>query len=231
MTEEGPLFRRSQCNSLCVRLCHKDGFYLDSVCFYIKFAMINLKNSIMKKAYSFIIVLSLALGPMIAGVFGQEKAATPVEVQNLMKFIGMWKGDMTMKDSQQKTFSIKQTVVCTPIAGGSGIYIEEVSESPDMGKMTGSDIMGYDPYAKQLHCFTVDNMGTAHDHLCTWKNDNHLYMEHNSVRDGKTYQEKIDMVFTDKTHLQFSMTTYVDGKTMETGEGTMNKTAYTKAED
>jgi len=174
----------------------------------------------------------MAIVILSAGAKAQQgNAATPPEVQNLMKFVGMWKGNMTMTDSQQKTHTIKQTVVCTPIAGGNGIYVEEAAESAEMGKMTGSDIMGYDPYAKQLHCFTVDNMGTAHDHLCTWKSDDHLYMEHNSMRDGKNYQEKIDMIFKGKDMMQFSMTTWSDGKQMETMDGAMMKSGYTKAED
>ncbi len=171
----------------------------------------------------FALAVLLLLGPALVSVAQKGDAAGPAEVQNLKIFIGTWKGNMTMKDAMQKSYPVAQTFICTSIAGGNGIYVEEIAESPEMGKMVGSDLIGYDPYGKQMHCFTVDNMGTAHDHLCSWKNDNQFYLEHNSMRDGKKYQEQIDLVFKGTDVMEMNLRVYVDGKLSETVTGSVKK--------
>lgn len=48
---------------------------------------------------------------------------------------------------------------------GSGLYMDESATMSDLGKLDGGNIIGYDPYDKKLHWFSVDNFGTTHDHI------------------------------------------------------------------
>jgi hypothetical protein len=48
-------------------------------------------------------------------------------------------------------------------------------------------------------------------------------MEHNSMREGKAYQEKIDLVFKGKDTVDFSVISSLDGTVTETSTGTVKK--------
>ena len=172
------------------------------------------------------IILLLFAGLSMAAS-AQEKANTiPPQVQKFKRFVGTWTATVTMKDDQQKTHTFTQKFVFSSIAGGNGLYAEESADSPEFGKMTGSDLLGYDPYEKQIHCYTVDNMGTTHDHICTWKSDDNFYMEHNSIRNGKKYTEKINLVFKGNDTIDATMTSFLDGKVSESSTAT-----YTRNKD
>jgi hypothetical protein len=177
----------------------------------------------MKRLIKTCTVLLLLIGLSIS-VTAQEQANTiPPQVQKFKRFIGTWTATVNLRDDQQKIHNFKQQFVFTSIADGNGLYVEELADSPEFGKMAGSDLIGYDPYEKLIHCYTVDNMGTTHDHICTWKSDDNFYMEHNSIRNGKKYAEKINIVFKGNDSMEASMTSLLDGKV------TMSSTAtYTR---
>jgi hypothetical protein len=151
--------------------------------------------------------------------YGQNNAtAIPDQVKKLDKFVGSWKGDLVYShDNAQDRMT--STMTFKTVSGGFGVYADETSASPTLGTMKGADLMGYDPYTKEIHCFTVDNMGTTHDHICQWKSDNEFYLEHSSTRDGKKYQEKIYCTFKGTNEIVYKADIYLDGKLTESTTG------------
>jgi hypothetical protein len=150
--------------------------------------------------------------------FSQEgKPQIPDAVKKGEVWIGKWSGSMTM-NMDGKTYKPQATWTFRKVAGGFGILLEEVAKDPKLGEMLSTDLMGYDPYDQKIHVYTVDNMGTCHEHLCEWKNPGMFYLEHNSTRDGKTFTEKIDMVMKGNDSFESHYTSYLDGK--ESGSGT-----------
>jgi hypothetical protein len=109
------------------------------------------------------------------------------------------------------------------VAGGHGVYLEETVTDPASGTLKSSDLMGFDPYDKKIHVYTVDNMGTCHDHICEWKSPEHFYLEHNSMRDGKVYIEKINMVMKGNDSFESDYKAILDGKIVGTGQGTLTR--------
>ncbi len=157
-------------------------------------------------------------------ISAQQSSTIPAEVQKLDKFLGSWKGTLTDIHQKEQT-QVTAQITFKPVAGGWGLYAEELDSDPKSGELKGVDLMGYDPYAKKLHCYTVDNTGTTHDHLCTWKSDNVFYMEHNSMRDGKSYQEKITCTFKGKDQIDFKLETFIGGQLDETLAGLYNRSS------
>ena len=152
-----------------------------------------------------------------------KKAALPDDQALLQKFVGKWSGTTNSTDDKKQSLKIMTYMNFSSVADGNGIYGVEYFDDPKAGKLRASYLFGYDPYQKKIHFYAIDNMGTCHDHDCTWKTPDHFYVEHNSVRDGKAYKESIDLIFKDKNTLEFSETVTLDGSIIETDKASFKK--------
>jgi hypothetical protein len=84
-------------------------------------------------------------------------------------------------------------------------------------------IGGFEPYDSKIKWFSVDNMGTTHEHVGDWETPDHLFIEHDGIRGGKKYVEKIDFVFNGKTEFDFTLVGTLDGVEAERGEAIFHK--------
>jgi hypothetical protein len=152
-----------------------------------------------------------------------KKAALPDDQARLQMFVGKWVANVVMTNDKKQTFRIVSHMEYSSIADGDGVYGVETFDDTKLGKFRASYLLGYDPYEKKIHFYAIDNLGTCHDHDCSWKTPDHFYLEHNSTRDRKAYKEMIDLVFKDKNTVEFSETASLDGKVFETDKGTYKK--------
>ncbi|MCX6246132.1 MAG: hypothetical protein NTW10_00225 [Bacteroidetes bacterium] len=167
------------------------------------------------------LVSAAAMILMISSVYSQEQKID-AGISNFSKYLGTWHSHFTMK-AGGKTEVVDYTVVYTPVAEGHGVYMEETATSPTMGNYKCSNLIGYDPYAKKLHWYSVDNMGTAHDHTFTWVTPDHFTLAHSSLRDGKKYTESIDCKYKSENSCFLSYVVTLDGKEVEKSEGTFDR--------
>ncbi len=149
----------------------------------------------------------------------QSMSAT---LKNAQVWIGKWQGSFTMT-MEDKNYNPSGTWTFTPVAGGSGMMLSEEVSDPALGQMSSVDLMGYDPFDKKIHVYTVDNKGTCHDHICEWKSPDHFYLEHNSRRDGKAYMEKIDLGMNGSDAFYTTFTGTMDGKVVSSGKGNFTR--------
>jgi hypothetical protein len=169
------------------------------------------------------LMMTLMAVMAMAGAWAQASApAMPEAVINLSRFSGEWQANVTsiMGD---KTYQFDYTVKASPVAGGRGSYWEEWGTHPDLGEMHTSDLLGYNPADKKLHCYTVDNMGTTLDQICEWKSPDHLYMEYKGMQNGKQVINKTDLNLTSDDEMSFTGSSVLDGKTLWSGSGTFHK--------
>jgi hypothetical protein len=170
-----------------------------------------MKNQI-KNLMTFAILMNI-----FTNIQAQNKpAAQPKVAEEWTKMLGVegsWSGPATLILGA-KTYHFTDYSEFRKTADGSGLLMEEWSTDPELGKMKGTSLIGYNPNDKMIHWFSVDNMGTAHEHTGSWKTPNHFYMEHNSMQEGKKYVEKIDCMFTTKDQLELKVTGTLDGETM-----------------
>lgn len=135
----------------------------------------------------------------------------PVAVKNLMKFNGRWVGNVTIV-TEGKTHKVEYRLIGRSTAGGYGLYLDESFRDSLLGDMKASNLVGYDPNDEKIHWYSVDNHGSTHDHTGSWKSPDSLFMEHNGVRKGKSYQEKISVIFKGREEVQLSLVATLDGK-------------------
>ena len=147
---------------------------------------------------------------------------TPAEISNLMKFVGDWESDATLT-TEGKTVKVNYWVKCKTTADGKGIFADEGFSNPELGTMKGANLAGFDPIDAKVKWFSVDNMGTAHEHIGDWISPEHLVLLHDGTREGKQYVEKLDFIFTSENEMTFKLVGTLDGKQIALGEGVFHK--------
>lgn len=152
----------------------------------------------------------------------EMKPEVPMAVQNLMKFVGDWEAKATLS-MEGKTYHVEYMVSCKKTSDGNGLYADEWFTNPDLGTLKGANLAGYDPYDKKIKWFSVDNMGTTHEHTGEWKTPDHLFIEHAGMREGKKYVEKIDFHFMGENELHFKLAATLNGVDAEKAEGVFRK--------
>lgn len=138
-------------------------------------------------------------------------SSLPVQVKNLMKFLGHWESDATLT-LEGKPYKVIYKFYGKQTANGSGLNMDEGFSHPEVGTMIGANLAGLNPYDSKIHWFSVDNMGTTHEHIGSWLTPDHLYLEHNSIQEGKPFQEKLDLTFHDKDTWDINCFSTLDGK-------------------
>ena len=147
----------------------------------------------------------------------------PQAQKNIMKFQGKWSSNDIKINMGGQTYSGDYTFDCVPVNGNTGIQAHEKFVNKDLGTMLAENLLGYDPNLGQVHLYTIDNMGTTHDHYGYWIDDNHLFLQYQGVVDGKMYVEQLDMVFQGPNKLVFKLNAMLNGETFEQAKGTFVK--------
>jgi hypothetical protein len=94
--------------------------------------------------------------------------------------------------------------------------MHEWADVPELGKFDGENLIGYDPVKKELLWYTVNNVGTTHEHTVTWNSDKEMHLEHNGMLDGKQYKENGTAVFKDPNTVELNIIETLDGKEQST---------------
>lgn len=132
----------------------------------------------------------------------------------LMKWEGKWIGEANLK-MDGKSYTVHYTADFQKTADGSGMQMMEGFTHPDLGTYVGENLIGYNGNDKKIHWFSVDNMGTAHEHLGSWKSPGHFHMEAREIQKGKKFVERIDAKVPDAGTMEFHLTGSLDGKVFE----------------
>jgi len=104
---------------------------------------------------------------VLAGLVCSLSAMTqemPAGQKNLMKFVGNWTCKNVSLTMGGKTYTCEHTVNCSAVNNNTGIAAHEKLVNSELGTLLGESLFGYDPNLQQVHMYSIDNMGTAHDH-------------------------------------------------------------------
>ena len=166
----------------------------------------------MKSKIFFSVLLSVVLLLSTNAAHAQEaKMKEQFAMNNFKQFIGIWEADAVLT-IDGKPHKILYHINFRRAADGKGLYADEWFSDTALGNMKGANLIGYDPYDSKVHWYSVDNMGTTHEHIGDWKGSDDFYMEHNGMREGKKYVEKISMKFNGKGEMEFQLNSTLDGK-------------------
>ena len=172
------------------------------------------------------LILAASLtGAVGLGLASQGANPSPIDaVSNLKKLTGDWVANATLT-IDGKPHKIEYHLSGHEIAAGSGIYVDEWFTDKELGTLRGGNMIGYNPYDDRIHWYSVDNQGTTHEHIGTWTAPDHLVVEHDSTRDGKSYVEKLDVVVRSAGELDFHPVGTLGGQEVEKGEGVFRRVA------
>jgi hypothetical protein len=147
----------------------------------------------------------------------------PAGQKKLMKFVGNWVCKNPVLTMGGKTYTGEYTFNCSAVNMNTGIVAHEKFINSELGTLHGENLFGYDPNLQQVHLYSIDNMGTAHDHFGYWIDENHLFLQYQGVVEGKMYVEQIDMVFKDANSMQLKLNAMLNGEIFQAAEGVFFK--------
>ncbi len=173
----------------------------------------------MKTHFRFFLFILTQAGIM-PSLIAQEM---PKDLINMMQFLGEWEAPNAVLTMGDKEYKFTYHSAFEKTANGSGLLMHEWADVPDMGKFDGENLIGYDPVGKKLLWYTVNNVGTTHEHVVSWKSDKEMVMEHNSSQDGKPYKEKGTAVFKDPDTLELNVIETLDGREQSTIKAVFKK--------
>jgi hypothetical protein len=150
----------------------------------------------------------LASGNAIA----QPPAASPA-LSSILDWEGTWSGPATLS-AEGKTYTFDYSATFRSTAEGHGLTMDESFSHPELGHMMGANLIGYNANDGSIHWFSVDNMGTTHDHIGTWKSPGHFFMQASERQHNRKFVEKIDLTIKDRDHMDFRLAATLDGKTV-----------------
>ncbi len=153
-------------------------------------------------------------------VFAQDMSDAQ---KNFGQMVGNWKLDNAKYTAGDETLTGVYTFVCSAVNDNSGILAHEKFATKEMGTMKGENLLGYDPNTGLVHLYSIDNMGTAHDHVGYWIDSNHLFVEYQGVMDGKIYVEQIDMKFPSTDKMEIKLSSMLNGEPYSKFSGTFTK--------
>jgi len=147
----------------------------------------------------------------------------PEAQKNLMQFVGNWRLDDANVTMGGETATGIYTFDCSAVNENTGILVHEMFASKEMETLKGENLLGYDPNTGQIHLYSIDNTGTAHDHYGYWVEKNHLFVQYQGVVEGKMYVEQIDMKFPSPNNLEVDLTGMLNGQPYLKFNGTFAK--------
>lgn len=167
------------------------------------------------------LLLFLALG-IYYPLSAQNGTDFPESWKTMLKLEGLWTGPCTMI-LPNKSYQIKYSFHFKSILDGTGMQMDENFQHAELGYFQGTNLIGYDPYEKLIHWFSVDNMGTTHDHLIRWISVNRIEVEHKSIQNGKKYTEHGFLQFNNDQTIEVHLIAKSDNKIVQELNGTLLK--------
>jgi len=135
---------------------------------------------------------------------------TPRDLQYIMEMAGKWDGPATLRMGG-KELHTTYFADFRKTASNSGLEMFEHCDIPGMGTLTATNLIGLDPNDGKIHWYTVDNLGTTHEHTGSFTDHDHFTMMHKSMKEGKAYVENISMERMGKDKVKLKIIATSDG--------------------
>lgn len=134
------------------------------------------------------------------------------QLQWLLQLQGMWESPQTTMQAGGKQYSFVYSADFKAAADGSALVMNEWCSIPDVGRLSGANLIGIDPQDGKIHWYTVDNMGTTHEHTGEFSDEHHFTMVYKGLRDNKAFKETVTFEFIGQNQLNFNLVASLDNK-------------------
>jgi len=149
--------------------------------------------------------------------------ATAAQLKMLLQFQGFWETNAATLQMDGKEQHFAYTADFKTTADNNGFTMIEKANIPGMGKLYGANLAGVSPNDGKIHWFSVDNLGTTHEHTGLFTDSRHFSMTHTGLQNGKEYLETISVTFDGKGLMHMKETATLDGKTLLVITGTFHR--------
>ena len=150
---------------------------------------------------------------------------TPEAVKNMMALVGRWEATDVKLTIGDQHYTTPYLINCTAINDGTGLMMQEGANIPGLAELKGMNLVGWDPNLQQMHVYSVDNLGTCHDHVGYWNCANELYVQYQGVIEGKMYVEQIWIRLEEGGRMHLILLGELNGAAYEHIEGTFHRKA------
>ncbi len=154
-----------------------------------------------------------------------QTAQQPEAVQRMLRFAGHWETNEAKITMGDRHFTMPYSADFTAVNDGTGLLMQETATVPGVGQLKGMNLLGWDPNLEQVHLYSIDNLGTCHDHSGYWTSGNELFLEYQGIQEGKIYMEQIRITLVDNDHLRLRLVSQLNGGTNELIDGTFVRKA------
>jgi len=161
-------------------------------------------------------VSSFLLSALIAAIsaLGQTSdSSTSGQLKMLFQLAGRWKSNNATLQMGGKTYTFGYTADFKPVSERNGLIMEEHADIPQIGKLNGTNLIGVNPWDGKIHWFSVDNLGTSHEHVGRFTDRNHFSMIHHGIQNQKEFTETVSIEFEGPDTIHIKQTEILDGKT------------------
>ena len=169
----------------------------------------------MKSIFKFI----LAIAFLISTKPALSQGVTENPMKPFTDLTGNWESTDAVLDLAGTIFNVNYFVDFNKSSDGSGVVMYEKCTIPGIGKLNGANLIGFDPFDGKYHWFSVDNFGTTHDHIGSFSEEGHFYMEHQSLRGEDVFQEKIWVDWLGPDQIKLKLVATLNGVTEQVAEG------------
>ncbi len=147
----------------------------------------------------------------------------PDQWTRTLELEGHWSGAATLVVGND-AFPVNYHTDFHAAVDGQALTMDEWFSDATLGDFKGTNLIGYSPYDDQIHWFSVDNFGTAHEHTGSWSNARHFHMEHQSIQGGQPFVEIIDLRLSAmNTRVKLKLVATLGGDTVQVIKGTLFK--------
>lgn len=159
----------------------------------------------------------LPLAVLMTAVFAQAQTQTAApasasQLKMLTQLEGYWEAQAATMQMADKKYTFAYYADFKTTADNNGLTMNEWCTIPEMGKLNGANLIGVDPNDGKVHWFSVDNMGTTHEHVGEFADSRHFTMVHRDMREGKEYVETVVLEFTGPDKMNLNIEATLDGK-------------------
>lgn len=153
----------------------------------------------------------------------QTNATMSSELKALLQLKGYWQTNAATMQTGGKEYKFAYYADFKTTADNNGIVMHEWATIPGMGNLDGENLAGINMYDGKIHWFSVDNMGTAHEHVGSFTDAKHFSMQYKGTQKGKEYVETLEIELPDANTLNLKQVATSGGEQAALITGTFHR--------
>lgn len=145
------------------------------------------------------------------------------QLKMLLQFNGRWEASDAVMKTGGKEYTFTYTTDFKIASDNHAIVMHEWADIPELGKFDGNNLAGVSMSDGKIHWYSVDNMGTLHEHIGEFSDAKHFSMTYTSIQDGKEFIETLKAEFTSANMLLMNVTATLGGDEIVTITGNFKR--------